>query len=288
MPIHLRFRPRLRAAAIAVAALLLALAAAGWASIEPARDRVWAVDHRVAPLAERDAEDPGRLTIRNVRNFVHLGPDESIPAYETRRYDLSKLESVWLVVTPFSERFRGPAHVFVSFGFADSQFVAISVEARREVGESYSVWAGLLKRYELTYVIGDERDLIGRRALFDGDDVLLYPIRTNPALGRRLFLEMVERATVLAERPEFYNTVTNSCSSNLGAHVNRIARGRIPASWRVVLPGYADEVAHELGLIADSLDVAALRARYRINDRAQAAYEAPDFSLRIRKHPDAD
>ncbi len=36
---------------------------------------------------------------------------------------------------PFSRRWRGPAHAFVSFGFDDGQYLAISVEARREQGE---------------------------------------------------------------------------------------------------------------------------------------------------------
>ena len=58
---------------------------------------------------------------------------------------------------------RGPAHAFVSFGFDDGGYVAISVEARREAGETYSPARGLMKQFEIMYVVGDERDLIGLR-----------------------------------------------------------------------------------------------------------------------------
>ena len=53
-------------------------------------------------------------------NHVQLRTAEEVfaPAYDDRRYDLNKLESVWFIVTPFSKQWRGPAHTFVSFGFA--------------------------------------------------------------------------------------------------------------------------------------------------------------------------
>jgi len=58
----------------------------------------------------------------------------------------------------------GAAHTFVSFGFKSGDFLAISIEIRKEKGESFSAWRGLLKRYELMYVIADERDVIKLRA----------------------------------------------------------------------------------------------------------------------------
>ena len=150
------------------------------------------------------------------------------PAYDDRAYDLDKLESVWFIVTPFSTHWRGPAHTFVSFGFSDSQYVAISVEARREPGESYGPLTGLFKQFELIYVIGDERDLIGSRAAYGGYDVYLYPIRTTRERIRALFLEMLARSNALATQPEFYNTLTNNCTSNVVDHVNHIAPRRVP------------------------------------------------------------
>jgi hypothetical protein len=106
--------------------------------------------------------------VSRVRNFSYTAEEVFTAAYDDRRYDLNKLETVWFIVTPFSTHWRGPAHTFVSFGFSDSQYVAISVEARREPGETYGPLTGLFRRFELIYVVGDERDLIGSRAVYGG------------------------------------------------------------------------------------------------------------------------
>ncbi len=223
-----------------------------------------------------------QVSIHRVRDFGWTSATDFTSAYEDRAYDLDQIQSAWFILVPLSKNWRGPAHSFVSFGFADSQFVAISVEARRETGESYSTLLGLLRKFELIYIVGDERDLIGRRAVYDGNEVFLYPIRASRERIREVFVSMLERTNQLRDQPEFYNTATNNCTSNLIAHVNRIAPGSIPASWRTILPGYGDEVALSLGLIDSSLTLVEARSRYRINDVATQYLDRPDFSVRIR------
>jgi hypothetical protein len=48
-------------------------------------------------------------------------------------------------------------------GFGDDRYLCLSVEARKEVGERYSVLLSFFCRFELIYVIGDERDLVRLR-----------------------------------------------------------------------------------------------------------------------------
>lgn len=250
-----------------------------WRSIQPSDARNWIPEHRV--LAEARIEG-SRVSVRNARSFNYTARSVFTPEYADRTYELDKLQSVWYVLSPFSEGWRGPAHSFVSFGFADSQFVSISVEARREVGETYSVLKGLFKRYEVMYVIGDESDLIAQRAAYGTDRVYLYPVRTSPEKMRAMFLSMLQRANDLRERPEFYNTATNNCTSNVIAHVNAVAPKTVSAGIRTILPGYSDEVAMQLGLIDTDLDVADARERFLINARARAHVNDPAFSWRIR------
>jgi hypothetical protein len=262
--------------------VLLILVVAGglaWVSIEPTHDRTWLVEQSVLPSAEFDGSI---VRLRGVRNNVYSTRQDFTPAWTDRTVDLDRLNSAWFVLTPFSTSWRGPAHSFVTFGFSDSQFVAISVEARREPWEAYGVLAGLFRRYELIYVVGDERDLIGQRAAYDSSDVYLYPIRATPERIRAVFVEMLARVNQLNERPEFYNTLTNNCTSNLIRHVNQVTPGRVPAGWKTIVPGYSDEVAHQLGLIDTELSVAQARARYRINDKARRFIGDSLFSLRIR------
>jgi hypothetical protein len=265
---------------------LIALAAAlgtlvvTWTSISPRADREWIPEHAVPAEVRID----GRVAhVRNVRDFRYRTRHEFIPGYANRAYDLDKISSVWYVLTPFSDDWRGPAHSFVSFGFADSQFVAISVEARREPGETYDAVTGLFKRFELMYVVGDERDLIGQRAAFDSDKVYLYPIKASPDRMRAMFVAMLQRANALRDHPEFYNTLTNNCTSNVVSHVNQIAPRTVPAGIKTTLPGYTDEVAHRLGLIDSDLDIARARARYLINAQARRFINDSLFSFRIRE-----
>lgn len=259
--------------------LLLGVVAAWWVSIRPTHDREWLAEQSVLPRAELEGST---VRLAGVRSNTYTARTVFTSSWTERRLDLDKLNSAWFVLTPFSTGWRGPAHSFVTFGFADSQFVAISVEARREPGEDYGVLAGLFKRYELMYVVGDERDLIGQRAAYDSTDVYLYPIRATPERIRAVFVEMLERVNALHETPEFYNTLTNNCTSNLIRHVNRVTPGRVPAGWKTIVPGYSDEVAHRLGLIDTELSVAQARARYRINDLARRFIFDSLFSLRIR------
>jgi hypothetical protein len=271
--------PRRRALSL-VALIPLTLAAIMWASLRPSNERSWSVDQSVLPYAEFHGDS---VQVQGVRNFQWTSATEYVPGWEARRYDLSRIATAWYVLVPFSRRFRGPAHAFVSFGFDDGQFVAISIEARREQGEGYGLIKGLLRRFELLYVIGDEQDLIGRRAVYDGSDVYLYPIRAGRESIRGVFHAMLERANGIREHPEFYNTFTNNCTLNLVHHVNQLVPGRIPSSWKIILPGYSDAVIHHLGLIDSAGTLEEARSRFRINERARAAWGTPDFSIRIRQ-----
>ena len=243
----------------------------------PSNDRVWAVDHeRLARIERSDSV----VTIDNVRDFRYQDATHFTAAWTKRSYRLERLRTAWLVLAPFGRGWRGPAHAFVSFGFDDSSFVAISIEARREAAEQYSPWLGLGRNYELIYVVGDERDLIGKR-LVDGGEVDLYPVRAPPERIRAMFVGMLDRAERLAQHPEFYQTITNNCTSNLVRHVNEVAPGRIPAGIEVLLPGYADRVGQSLGLLPVTASVAELRRRYRIDRKGNPGLE--DFSRNIRK-----
>jgi len=244
----------------------------------PATDRDWAVDQ--SRLSEVTFDGP-RVHVANVRTFRYRSEMDFEPGWSERTWDLRQVATAWLVLAPFSRAWRGPAHAFVSFGFDDSTYLAISIEARRERDEHYGLLRGLAREFELMYLVGDERDLIGRRALGEFD-VYLYPIRAPRDRIRKVLIDMLERAERLRLHPEFYNTLTDNCTSNLVRHVNRVVPGRIPLGPRLLFPGYVDEVAAGLGLVDGASALSAVRARYRITGRARAALDDPAFSRLIR------
>ena len=264
----------------AVIALLFGGTAIGLARLAPSHDRPWILEQSRMPVVHFDGD---RIVVDDMRDFDWSGAGDAEQRWESRDYDLARLETVWYILTPFARDWRGPAHAFLSFGFDDGGFLAISVEARREVGETYSILKGLLKRFELMYVIGDERDLIGLRVLRSDDDVHVYPVRATPDAARALLVEMLEEANRLAAEPAFYGSFRNNCTTRILQHVNRIAPERIPYGWRVLLPGYSDALAHERALLDTELPLDAARERFRVNEQAVAHIDDAGFSLRIRE-----
>lgn len=253
--------------------LLLVLA------IRPSNRRDWSPDtERTASAVFIDDS----VKIKNVRNVRYRSTSDFDVRWEDRTYDLRQLESVWFVVEPFSD-WRGPAHTFLSFGFGNDEYIAISVEIRKEKGESFSPVGGLLRQYELIYVIGDERDLIGLRANYRHDNVYLYQVKATPEKMRELFISMLERANQVAQHPEFYNTLTNTCTTNIVEHINVIAPGRIPFSYKTLLPAYSDELAFDLDLIDTELSRNEFRAAHQINAQAKLHADSPDFSKAVRE-----
>lgn len=257
---------------------LFALVLLGWFTLRPSLDRHWLPDVARTPTAEIDGD---RLTVRNVRNFA-WGPDDAILAerWEDRSYDLSQLRRVDIAASYWAG--DAIAHLIVSFGFADDRQLAMSIEARKEQGEAYSAVNGFFRNNELVYVAADERDLLGVRAIDRGEQVYLYRLRMPPERARGLLLDYVQAMNRLAVEPEFYNSATTNCTTQIGVHV-RDTGTALPRSWKLLLSGYAPEYAYELGSLDTRMPFAELRRRSLIVDAAKAAADAPDFSARIRQ-----
>jgi hypothetical protein len=248
-----------------------------WLSIEPSNQRDWQAEVAVLPYATRDGD---RVTLHEVRNFDYRTEQDFVARYDDRTYDLRALDAVDLIAVYWAG--EAIAHIIVSFGFG-AEHVAFSIETRKRQGEAYSSLAGFFRRYELIYLVGDERDLIRVRTNYrePREQVHLYRTRTSPPNGRRLFLEYVERINQLKERPEFYNTLASNCTTDVWSLAQALS-GALPLDWRVLLSGYFPSYAYELGALDTRLPFAELKARSLINAAAEAADQAPDFSTRIR------
>jgi hypothetical protein len=152
------------------------------------------------------------------------------------------------------------------------------------VGQSYSSIAGLYRQYELIYIPADERDLVRLRTNYrKGEEVYLYHTVISPDHGRALLMAYLERLNRMHERPEFYNQLTDNCTTNIRVANIEAREGKAPPwNWRVLLTGKSDELMYERGVIDRSLPFATLKERSHINKAAQAADASPDFSQLIR------
>jgi hypothetical protein len=244
--------------------------------LSPSNDRDWLPE--VARLASADVEG-NRVVVHNVRNFDYRSETDFTPTWEDRSYDLDHLKSVDLILVYWGS--KAIAHAIVSFGFDDGQYLAVSIETRKERGESYSAVQGFFRQYELVYVFADERDALRLRTNFRNEDVYLYHTRISPENTRRIFLSYLARANALRQDPEWYNALTTNCVTSVIPHARA---GGAPAPWSmdILLSGHAARQAYRNGNLDDSLPFEQLESRSRVNDAALAAGNASDFSRQIR------
>jgi len=169
----------------------------------------------------------------------------------------------------------------VSFTFDNAPPLSISIETRPEVGEGFDPIASLFKQFELIYVVGYERDLVRVRTNYRKETVYLYRLNSPVENVRKLLLVYLERINELADRPEFYHLLTNSCTINIIRYANAAGRtGQF--NIRHLLNGLIDSYLYHSGRVDTTLPFEELRRRSLINDVAQAADDAPNFSDRIR------
>jgi hypothetical protein len=257
---------------------LFFLAVLAWFfSLAPSNDRDWSPE--VARLSYADVAGH-RVTVRNVRNFSYRAEADYTPAWEDRTYDLDRLRTMDLMLVYWGS--QAIAHAMVSFDFDDGQYLACSIETRKERGESYSAVQGFFRQYELIYVFADERDVVRLRTNYRKEDVYLYRTRVTPERARAIFLSYIDRANKLRDRPEWYNALTANCATSLLPHA-KAGGGKGEMSIDVLLSGHAARQAYRNGVIDTSMPLDELEARSRVNDVALGTRDGdPDFSTRIR------
>lgn len=258
-------------------------------SIAPSNFRDWSPDQAVLPTADINGN---YASLHNIRYCKYLGPDEYVVDYYDKAFDLSKLQGVDFISMPFSGA-PALAHTMLSFEFApdqtddpnaEPQHLAVSVEVRKEKGEEiFNPFLGSARQYEIMYVVADERDIIARQTNVRQQPVYIYRTKASPEDARDLLVDMLQRANKLSEKPEFYDLLTNNCTTNIARHINQIRPGRIVYDIGVLLPGYSDRKAYMEGLLAGTGSFAEIKANADVTARARLAAGADDFSRRIRR-----
>jgi hypothetical protein len=274
-------------ALISVVAVNLAGCAPISKMIAPSNVRDWEPDQAVLPYAEFRND---RVVVHNVRNCRYFGDGDYVLEREDRTYNLADLRGIDFIILPFAGMPR-LAHTMISFEFAPPasapneppQHLICSIEIRKEKGETYAAWKGSARQYELMYVLADERDAVQVRTVYRNEDAYLYRTTATPEQARLMLVDVLARTNELASRPEFYDTLTNNCTTNLVRHVNRIQPNRVAYDYHVLLPGYSDKLAYDEGLIEHRGTFEETKTAAFLNARALAAAGSPDFSQLIRR-----
>jgi hypothetical protein len=248
-----------------------------WYSLAPTNDRSWADD--VAQVTNGSV-DGNRVIMRNVRNFEWRSDSDYTQRWETRSYDLDRLQSVDMILSYWGS--PAIAHLIVSFGFDGGDHLAFSVEIRRDRHEDFSEIGGFFKEFELSVIAADERDIVQVRTNVRDERDYLYHIRLPMPEKRSLFLAYIDQANRLAQHPRFYNTVTANCTTLVYHMLKRIV-GHLPIDYRVLFSGYLPEYVYGVGGLDKRYPLEVLRSLGYISERAKKADGSADFSALIRQ-----
>ena len=221
----------------------------GWFfSIEPKQDRDWMAEVEQQVAYERDPANPDLITLTNVRNFDWRTDTDATEHWERRTVDLSKLSGIDVT----NSYWMGPliAHTLVSFRFEDDRPLAFSFEIRKEQGEAFSALAGFFRRYELSLIAAEERDIIYTRSNARGEQVYLFPISNlQQHEVRALFESYLTAIDKLNAKPDWYNTLTSNCT-NIIFYMARIVSGdRLPWDYRIWVSGWLPNYLYDVGML---------------------------------------
>ncbi len=264
-----------------LAALAVTAAVAVWyfGLMRPNPNQDWIPKHSRMPHVEFKGD---KVYVSNVRDYVWRTESDYTPGYRDRVYDLNALNSMYFVLAPFY-LLEQVAHVWVGFGFSDGQHVAVSVEARAVKGRPFDLLPAMFRQFQLIYVIGEERDVLGLRVVARNAEVRFYPVRTTPERMRFLFLDMMRRAHSLEAHPEFYNLFVNNCMNNITYHVRRLGGRPLPSELRLLLTGFSDRLAYDYGFLDTDLPFERARQAFRIDEAMRHVPIDEQYSERLRE-----
>jgi hypothetical protein len=221
------------------------------------------------------------IAVSDIRNFTWRSDYEYDIQYYDKTFDINDVVSVDYYLSTFAlwERL---GHTFLSFWLRDGSYIAVSIEARKEKWESYHPFRWLLNQYELMYVIADEQDLITLRTQVRWDPVYRYELTTTPLVAQELLLSLLTTTDEISQKAEFYNTITDNCTSVLWKHVNSISPWTFGLHYSLWLTWLSDYYLFRKWYINTTSTKEQLRADHRINEIVDWIVGEEEFSRLLR------
>ena len=250
--------------------------------LKPSNNRSWVNDNDRLANAEFDGD---YVTIKNIRDFNWRSTRDYDEKWIEKKFNLTEVSKIWFVLEYFDPKKRQMAHTILGFEFDDGSRICCSIEVRREKGEKYHPIRGFFRQYELIYVWATESDAIGVRTRCRKKSVthLFEAVVLGPGNERKMLESYLKRTNKLYEKPEWYNTITNTCTTNIVNHVNEVYPGRVPKAISIFLPGLSPKLLYNNNLVKIDSSIENTLEKSIIDSKAKTWDGISDFGNLIRE-----
>ena len=267
---------------MAFAGIVVYLVLMRYLLLKPSNNRSWVNDNKRLANAEFEGD---YVIIKNIRDFNWRSTRDYDERWVEKKFNLTEVSKIWFVLEYFDPKKRQMAHTILGFEFKDGSRICCSIEVRRERGEKYHPIRGFFRQYELIYVWATESDAIGVRARCRKKSVthLFEAVVLGPGNERRMLESYLNRTNKLYEDPEWYNTITNTCTTNIVKHVNEVYPGRVPKAIAILLPGLSPKMLYKNNLVKINSSLEKTLEESIIDSKAQTWDEVSDFGNLIRE-----
>ena len=260
--------------------IIFALSLVWYFNIPALQNRQWdpEVDHILT------FEKQGNIvTLHNVRNFNWRTETDYDVHWETRTVNLDHITGVNII----NSYWMGPqiAHTLVSFNFKDSKPITFSLEIRKEKGESFSTFGGFFRKFELSLIAADEKDIIYTRSNARGEQVYFFPVKMPEQEMKALFEQYLSKASDLQENAKWYNTLTSNCTTLVFDMVQAISPFELPIDYRLIASGYLPNYLYDLNALSHDWNMKEWYEHSHINPRVKGKtnLSSEQYSLLIRE-----
>jgi len=267
---------------MAFAGIVVYLVLMRYLLLKPSNNRSWVNDNKRLANAEFEGD---YVIIKNIRDFNWRSTRDYDERWIEKKFNLTEVSKIWFVLEYFDPKKRQMAHTILGFEFKDGSRICCSIEVRRERGEKYHPIRGFFRQYELIYVWATESDAIGVRARCRKKSVthLFEAVVLGPGNERRMLESYLNRTNKLYEDPEWYNTITNTCTTNIVKHVNEVYPGRVPKAIAILLPGLSPKILYKNNLVKINSSLEKTLEESIIDSKAQTWDGVSDFGNLIRE-----
>lgn len=237
-------------------------------TIPALQDREWSPEVSKTLSFEQQGDI---VTLHNVRNFNWRTEEDYDQHWETRTFNLNDLSGVNIITSYW----MGPqiAHTLVSFDFKNSAPITFSIEIRKEKNEAFSALGGFFRKFELSLITADEKDIIYTRSNVRGEQVYFFPIAMPKPEMRALFEEYLKKSVDLEKQAKWYNTLTSNCTTLVFDMVQSISNNNLPMDYRLLASGYLPNYLYDLNALNHNWSMKKWYEKAHVNPKVQTRDE---------------